>query len=206
MYKKFRAKKDDVIKVILRLNSLLLGGRGWPVSEPADCRASGRRGWCQDVRAGAMSRAFVKEDAETLEELPDRLISQHPNDVTQQGMAHLQAMLDAAREAHAAALAAQDRGAMAQASRELRYWSARRATARVIPDSTDTTKVHFGSSVSIRRADGREQTFRIVGEDEADPAHGTISHASPLARSLIGKSVGDVVKLGNREVEIRAIR
>jgi transcription elongation GreA/GreB family factor len=121
-------------------------------------------------------------------------------------MKHLEAMLDAAREAHAAALAAQDHAAMAHASRELRYWSARRASARVVPDPTDTTQVRFGSSVSIRREDGREQTFRIVGEDEADPARGTISHVSPLARSLIGKGVGEVAQLGNSEVEIRAIR
>ena len=154
-----------------------------------------------------MSRAFMKEEAaEAVEGLPHRRISPHPNDVTQQGMAHLEAMLDAAREAHAAARAAQDRAAMAHASRELRYWSARRASARVIPDPTDTTEVRFGTSVSIRRADGRDQTFRIVGEDEADPARGTISHASPLARSLIGKRVGDIAKLGSSEVEIRSIR
>ena len=153
-----------------------------------------------------MSRAFVKEDAEALEELPDRRISPHPNDVTQQGLTHLEAMLNGAREAHAAALAAQDRAAMAHASREVRYWSARRASARVIPDPADTTQVRFGNSVSIRRADGREQTFRIVGEDEADPARGTISHVSPLAKSLMGKSAGDVAKLGTSEVEIQDIR
>ncbi len=153
-----------------------------------------------------MSRAFLKEEAaEASEELPDRRISPHPNDVTRQGMAHLDAMLDAARQAHAVARAAHDRGAMAHASRELRYWSARRASARVVPDPADTTEVRFGSSVSIRRADGREQTFRIVGEDEADPGRGTISHASPLARSLIGKRVGDVARLGTGEVEILAI-
>src|SRR5262249_23638123 len=38
--------------------------------------------------------------------------------------------------------------------------------------------------------------FRIVGEDEADPAHGTLSHASPLARGLMGKRLGDVVTAG----------
>ena len=153
-----------------------------------------------------MSRAFVKEqDADSLEILPDRSISQHPNDVTQDGMMQLEAMLSAAREAHAAAHAADDRAAMALASRDLRYWSARRATARVVPNPIDTTQVRFGSSVSIRRADGREQTFRIVGEDEADPAHGTISHVSPLARSIFGKRVGDVVRLGTSELEIKAI-
>ncbi len=153
-----------------------------------------------------MSRAFVKEDAEVLEELPDRRISPHPNDVTQQGLMHLEAMLNEAREAHAAALAAQDRDATAHASRDLRYWSARRASARVIPDPTDTTQVRFGSTISIRRADGRVQTFRIVGEDEADAARGTISHVSPLARALMGKRVGDVAKVGTSEVEVQAIR
>jgi hypothetical protein len=56
-----------------------------------------------------MSRAFLREDAEELEELPDRRISPHPNDVTQEGLLDLEAMLNEAREAYAAALAAQDR-------------------------------------------------------------------------------------------------
>jgi transcription elongation GreA/GreB family factor len=115
-------------------------------------------------------------------------------------------MLGAAREAHAAAHAANDRAAMAQASRDVRYWAARRATARVVLNPTDTTRVRFGSLVSVRRQDEREQTFRIVGEDEADPARGTISHVSPLARSLFGKRVGDITKLGNDEVKIQTIR
>jgi transcription elongation GreA/GreB family factor len=154
-----------------------------------------------------MSRAFVREsDVEVLEELPDRLISQYPNDVTAEGMKKLDLMLEVAREAHAAALQAQDRAALVVASRDLRYWGARRASARVIPYPVDTTEVQFGSTVSIRRSDGREQTFRIVGEDEADPAHGTISHASPLARALMGKGVDDLARLGTAEIEIRAIR
>jgi transcription elongation GreA/GreB family factor len=154
-----------------------------------------------------MSRAFVKEsDVAQLEELPDRRISPHPNDVTDEGLKQLEVRLGAAREAHAAAVRRQDRSALAVASRDLRYWSARRATARIIQSPTDTTQVRFGSTVSIRRADGREQTFRIVGEDEADPAHGTISHASPLARALMGKSVRDLAQLGPTEIEIQAIR
>ena len=115
-------------------------------------------------------------------------------------------MIDAAREAHAAALRRQDRSALAVASRDLRYWSARRATARVIPSPTDTTEVSFGSSVSIRRSDGREQTYRIVGEDEANPSQGTISHSSPLARALMGKGLGDLATLGTSEIEILVIR
>jgi transcription elongation GreA/GreB family factor len=158
------------------------------------------------VKTFVMSRAFVKEDAEAFEDLPDRHISPHPNHVTPQGLTHLETMLNVAQEAHAAAVAAQDRAAMAHASRELRYWSARRASAQVIPDPADTSQIRFGNSVTIRRANGREQTYRIVGEDEADPARGTISYVSPLAQSLMGKCVGDVAKLGTSEVEIQDIR
>jgi transcription elongation GreA/GreB family factor len=60
--------------------------------------------------------------------------------------------------------------------------------------------------VTIVRDDGREQTFAIVGEDEADPAQGTISHVSPLARALYGKAVGDVIKAGKDNAEITAIQ
>jgi transcription elongation GreA/GreB family factor len=49
------------------------------------------------------------------------------------------------------------------------------------------------------------QKYRIVGEDEADPKRGTISYVSPVAGKLIGKAVGDVVSVGDQELEIIAI-
>jgi transcription elongation GreA/GreB family factor len=122
-----------------------------------------------------MSRAFVKEsDADYLEELPEWRLSEHPNDVTAAGLAQIEHALAAASEAYAAAQASADRAAFAAAGRDLRYWSARRATARVVPTPIDRSEVRFGTSVTILRDDGREQTFRIVGEDEADPAQGSI--------------------------------
>ena len=155
---------------------------------------------------GAMSRAFVKDtDADAVEDLPDRPVSEYPNDVTAEGLAQIEAAVAAAQAALGAAQAAGDRAAMAQAGRDLRYWSARRATAHVVPDTDDATQVRFGGTVTILRDDGREQTFRIVGEDEADPSRGTLSHASPLARALFGKKVGDVVPAGSGEAEIVAI-
>ena len=72
----------------------------------------------------------------------------------------------------------------------------------MVPTPIDRSEVRFGTSVTILRDDGREQTFRIVGEDEADPAQGSISHVSPLARSMFGKRVGDVVPAGAGEAEI----
>jgi transcription elongation GreA/GreB family factor len=151
-----------------------------------------------------MSRAFVDED-KIVEDLPERPISEHPNHVTEQGLVLIEAALEAAQEKHAAAQASGDRDALAAANRDLRYWSARRASARVVPAASDPDVVQFGHTVSILRDDGRRQTFCIVGEDEADPAHGSISHVSPLARSLLGKRVGDVVRAGQDEAEITAI-
>jgi transcription elongation GreA/GreB family factor len=83
--------------------------------------------------------------------------------------------------------------------------SARRASAQLVPASGDTSEVRFGATVTIVRDDGREQTFRIVGEDEADPAKGSISHVSPLARAMLGKAVGDVISAGKDEAEITSI-
>jgi len=154
-----------------------------------------------------MSRAFVKEqDGDYREELPARPVSEHPNDVTEAGLAQIDQALAAASEAYANAQAAADRAALAAAGRELRYWTARRATARVIPAPADRSEVRFGTAVTIVRDDGREQTFRIVGEDEADPAQGSISHVSPLARAMFGKRVGDVVPAGAGEAEIIRIQ
>lgn len=154
-----------------------------------------------------MSRAFVKEpDGEDVgEDLPERPISPHPNLVTAEGLARIEAEIARLQREHAAAGAAKDRAALARAARDLRYWNARRATARVVPPPTGSTQVHFGSTVTIVREDGRRQTFRIVGEDEADPAHGTLSHVSPLARALFGKQIGDTIQAGQSEAEIVAI-
>jgi transcription elongation GreA/GreB family factor len=154
-----------------------------------------------------MSRAFVKEEegGEAFEDLPDRPISPHPNFVTPEGLALMEAELARLHEEHAAAQAAEDKIALAKTSRDLRYWTARRASAQVIQPPEDASDVHFGSTVTIERDDGRRQTFRIVGEDEADPAKGTISYASPLARALTGKGIGETIHVGGSDAEIVSI-
>jgi transcription elongation GreA/GreB family factor len=153
-----------------------------------------------------MSRAFVKQDAEeSFEDLPERPVSDHPNYVTAAGLALIEAELTRLSQEHAAALAASDRTLQARAARDLRYWTARRASAQVIQPPADCSEVRFGCTVTLGRDDGRRQTFHIVGEDEAEPAKGTLSHVSPLARALMGKKVGDVVPAGRDEAEILAI-
>jgi transcription elongation GreA/GreB family factor len=151
-----------------------------------------------------MSRAFVNEGT-FVEELPDRPISDHPNLVTEHGLTMIDSALGAARREYSEAQGAGDREGLAKAGRDLRYWSARRATAQVLSPAPGIDAVQFGNKVSIVRDDGRAQNFRIVGEDEADPAKGSISHVSPLARALLGKRVGDTVRAGKDEAEIIAI-
>ena len=93
---------------------------------------------------------------------------------------------------------------MARATRDLRYWSARRATAQLVESAPDG-RVRFGGAVTLLREDGRTQTWRITGEDEADPAKGSVSHVSPLARALVGKRVGDEATVAGQTVEIVAV-
>lgn len=159
-----------------------------------------------------MSVAFTKEEsAETASEtlLPDRPISPHPNLVTEAGLQALQTQLQEAREAYEAAQAIEDvnekRRQSAVPLRDARYLAERLRTAQVVPDPASTDTVAFGSTVTFSRADGRVQTYRIVGEDEADPKAGSISFVAPVAKSLMGKAVGDVVGSGAQEIEILSI-
>lgn len=158
-----------------------------------------------------MSVAFTREEdlEATAADLADRPISPHPNLVTPEGLAAIEAELASARAAYTAAQVQgsieSDRTAMARATRDLRYWSARRASAQLIAPTEDDGAVRFGSSVSIEREDGRAQTWRIVGEDEADPAAGSVSHVSPLARAVMGKRVGDEVTVAGQSAEIVAV-
>jgi len=159
-----------------------------------------------------LSVAFTKEEsAETASEtlLPDRPISPHPNLVTEAGLQALQTQLQQAREAYEAAQAIDDvnekRRQSAVPLRDARYLTERLRTAQVIPTPASTDTVAFGSTVTFSRPDGRVQTYRIVGEDEADPALGTLSYVSPVAQALMGKQVGEVVEAGHSEAEIVAI-
>ena len=85
------------------------------------------------------------------------------------------------------------------------------ARAEVIdPSKLAGDRVAFGATVKLSNTDtGEEVTYRILGADESDLAKGSISITSPLARSLIGKQVGDEVKMrmpgGERTYEVLEI-
>lgn len=160
----------------------------------------------------AMSVAFTKEEssetaAETM--LPDRPISTHPNLVTLTGLKQMQAQLDAARADFEAANGIEDvnekRRQQANPLRDVRYFTQRVRTAELMPDPESADTIAFGATVTYCRDDNPAQTYRIVGEDEADPKTGTISFASPVARALMGKHVGDVVDVGEQELEVISI-
>jgi len=73
-----------------------------------------------------------------------------------------------------------------------------------------TGKVIFGTTVKILNLDTEETvTWQIVGEDEASVRDNRISVTSPMARALVGKSVGDVVVVrtpgGDAEYEIEEV-
>jgi len=149
-----------------------------------------------------MSRAFVKETAESAPP-PERMVDEGPNLVTPEGLAQIDAhitRIEAAMKTEGNVLLRET------LARDLRYWEIRKATAEVVEThSTDT--VSFGSTVTISRK-GRQQTFRIVGVDEADASKGLISFRSPLAQAILGAEVGEVIEAGEAlgEIEVNYVR
>ena len=129
--------------------------------------------------------------------------------MTASGLAALTNAMRESRTAYDAAQRIEDaterRRAVAVASRDMRYFADRLRTAQLVPPPTDFSAVAFGHRVTFRRDDGRRQAFRIVGEDEADPRNGSISYVSPVARALIGRSAGEIVLMGDHEIELLSI-
>jgi transcription elongation factor GreB len=161
-----------------------------------------------------MNRAFSRDGLGPSSGLPEIPHSPHPNYITPHGLQRLrqrQAELERALgERPADDLDADALLERAQAERELRWLQARVACAIPLdPAARGNARVGFGSAVTVADASGREQRYRIVGEDEADPEHGQVSWLSPLARALEGAQVGDEVvwrrPAGDMMVEVLAI-
>jgi transcription elongation factor GreA len=91
----------------------------------------------------------------------------------------------------------------------IRELESKLGAAEVIEPPRDGDRITFGSTVRLRGADGKELRYQIVGSDESDPATGRVSILSPLARTLIGKEVGDEVKVqapgGAKTYEVLAV-
>jgi transcription elongation GreA/GreB family factor len=149
-----------------------------------------------------MSRAFTREQDDEPSDIGERPISEHRNLVTPEGLRMIEAEAAALREELAKAGADGDREKIARISRDLRYWAARRESAELSIPESDSEVVRFGMTVELESEGAKSVSWKIVGEDEADPAKGSISHVSPMARALFGKKVGDVATVNGKEWEI----
>jgi transcription elongation factor GreB len=96
--------------------------------------------------------------------------------------------------------------------RRIRYLTKRLEAAEVVDPATreETDQVFFGATVTYANTKGEEQTIRIVGIDETDPAQHYVSWISPIARAFIKCREGDTVQLrtpgGVEELEIVEVR
>ena len=150
-----------------------------------------------------MSRAFVREVDDAPEPPPiERAASAAPNLVTPRGAR----LIDEAIAAIEDALPTAPSDEEARLRRDLRYWTLRRSTARIVEPEPNPRHAGFGTRVTIRRGILMSDVW-IVGEDEADPARRRIAWTAPLARALEGAERGDVVELeaGGRTEEIRVL-
>ena len=142
-----------------------------------------------------MSVAFRREsDEEHLEPRPELPVPPGPNLVTPRGLALIEARV---AEYEAALAQGGSEEAVKAIRRDLRYWHARRATARLAPAASGE-EAAFGTRVSYRLDGGAVQQAEIVGADEADPAAGRIAFTAPLARALIGIGPGERIDFGGR--------
>lgn len=151
-----------------------------------------------------MSRAFTKEDDDTeaIAMIGERPVSAERNLVTAQGLQQIEAEMARLRDELSQAEKSQERVAVATILRDLRYWTSRRETAELSEPEAGSDVVRFGMTVVLEGEDGKRRTWRIVGEDEADAAKGSISHVSPMARALFGRRVGDVATVAGKEWEV----
>jgi transcription elongation factor GreB len=143
-----------------------------------------------------VSRAFVKEDEKDVEVVAKRPQRRHPYYVTPEGYEQLQRRLAAAQAS--------------EGEREAEELQERIAAAIVVrPEEQPPEVVRFGAAVTVEGPDRKQNVYRIVGEDEADPLRGRISWLSPLAQALMDHRSGDRVvwqrPAGNVPVKIVSI-
>ena len=146
-----------------------------------------------------MSKAFTDEETpvpDGSEALPPR---ERDLPITRAGLARLRAELTGLSAA----------GSSETGARRARVLVQVLKSVYVQEPSLIDGRVGFGASVTVEEADGRRTSYEIVGPDEAEPARGQISIASPVARALLGKRAADVVVLrrprGDIEVTVVSV-
>jgi len=145
--------------------------------------------------------AFRREsDEEHLEPKFELPLPPGVNLVTERGFALIAEQIAALE---AASTAASHEEARATIARDLRYWRARQISAKLAPRPAGD-KVEFGTLVTIRLR-GVARTFRIVGDDEADPAAGRLSFNAPLVRAMLGAEPGEWLPFAGEEDAIEIL-
>jgi len=177
-----------------------------------------------------MSKAFIKETDESLDEEEDQSVSPIPpgvkNYITPVGYQRMKDELDQLWKEERPVLVQTitwaasngDRSEngdyiygkkrLREIDRRIRFLSKRLENAAVVDpvQRGSCDQVFFGATVTVCRRDGAEHTYSIVGVDEADAGRGLISWVSPLARALLKARADDVVMLhlpeGVEELEV----
>jgi len=148
---------------------------------------------------------MTPQGAQKLREELVRLKEERPKISREIGVAREHGDLKENAEYHAA----KERQGMVEA--QIKDIEDKLARAEIIdPAKLSGDRVRFGARVTVTNLDTEEETsYQIVGADEADINSGTISVSAPLARALIGKSIGDEVVVtlpaGKRRYEIAEI-
>lgn len=149
-----------------------------------------------------MSRAFVKEDANSPQEAgfePIELDAGNKLYFTPSGLDRLNADLG---EVQSSVASATDLNAKANLKNRLQYLEKLSQRAEVIdPVRQSGDTIRFGATVSVRDEEDSEKVFRIVGIYEADSKSGKISYLSPVAKALLGKRAGDDVVIETPQAE-----
>ena len=163
-----------------------------------------------------MSKAFTREsDDASPEETPVVRRQQLPpgtkNYITREGADRLRERMEALIESKTRGSKAEGPASAEQRKLELAIHNIQQTLGEVVVTEppADRKKVGFGATVSIRRGDGEEERYRIVGVEEANPESGAISWLSPLARALLSRRAGDRVRFravaGEEELTILSV-
>ena len=139
-----------------------------------------------------MSKAFTRESDETEPEEIQSVRTQLPpgtrNYITPKGADQLRHRLNKLLEERRSAKSPDRRF-----DSTIRKLESILGSVVVAEVPADQDKVAFGASIVVRYSNGDEEAYRIVGVDEADPAHDRISWISPLARAILNHRAGDKI-------------
>ena len=166
-----------------------------------------------------MSKAFTRESDEAsgdeIAPLRPRVPAAVKRYLTKEGAERFRQQADALLEEKRALLTGGDAGSADKTSRVRRIESAIKRIQQALDSvivaepPADPGIVGFGASVRIRDQQGEEETYQIVGADEAEPGQGRISSISPLAQALMNSRAGDTVRFkspaGDQELTILTV-